>query len=76
MKPMQIFFRCVYGNQLAYPANQIAVRFARLLGAKTFTEGQLRQIKDLGIEVESRPDPMIDNLQFNDARFAPHITEG
>ena len=43
--------RSVYGNELVYPADDTAVMFASLVGAKTFNARQLGQIRALGYTV-------------------------
>lgn len=43
--------RNVYGNDLVYPADDMAARFAALIGAKTFNRSQLGQIKALGYAI-------------------------
>ena len=43
--------RSVYGNELVYPADDQAVLFASLVGAKTFNAKQLGQIRALGYAV-------------------------
>lgn len=42
----------VYGQDLIYPADDNAQRFAQLTGKKTFTKYDLRLIKELGYEVK------------------------
>ena len=41
----------VYGQDLIYPADDNAQRFAQLTGKKTFTKYDLRLIRELGYEV-------------------------
>jgi hypothetical protein len=43
--------RNVYGNDLVYPADDAALTFARLTGAKTFNAHQVRCIRALGYAV-------------------------
>lgn len=43
--------RCVYGNDLVYPADDTAALFARLLKVKSFNAFQLQTIKALGYAV-------------------------
>jgi hypothetical protein len=43
--------RSVYGNDLVYPADDAALLFARLVGAKTFNAAQLGTIRALGYAV-------------------------
>lgn len=42
----------IYGQDLIYPADDNAQRFAQLTGKKTFTKYDLRLIKELGYEVK------------------------
>jgi hypothetical protein len=41
-----------YGNDRFWPLNPVAVRLLRLCRAATFTDWQLRELKELGFEVE------------------------
>lgn len=41
-----------YGKNFFYPHNEIALQFCKLLGSKTLTQGQLKLIKTMGIEIE------------------------
>lgn len=42
----------IYGNDLTYPACETGVKFAELLGVKTFNATQLKQIAGLGYELK------------------------
>lgn len=42
----------IYGNDLIYPVDENAQRFAQLTGKKTFSKWDLRLIRELGYEVE------------------------
>jgi hypothetical protein len=44
--------KSVYGNTLIYPNNDVAVKFALLLGKKTFAPFDLKIIESLGYEIE------------------------
>lgn len=44
--------RNVYGNEMIYPANYAAERFAAIAGKKTFSGQDLANIKALGFTVE------------------------
>jgi hypothetical protein len=44
--------RNVYGNEMIYPANETASKFAQLTGKKTFSLADLRTIRELGYTVE------------------------
>lgn len=48
-----VLLREVYGEQKAYPNCEMAHKFAKLLGTKTLTRDALRQIKDMGYEIEA-----------------------
>ena len=49
---VEVMKKSVYGNELYYPSNDAAKKFARLIGNKTFSIPQLRQIKEMGVEVK------------------------
>lgn len=51
------FIRKVYGVSKIYPANDVAHKFADLLGVKTFNVLQIEDIKGLGFRAEQVPDP-------------------
>ena len=51
------YVRSVYGNQMRYPANETAQRFASLLGVKTLSTKQLAEIGALGFAVRMVFDP-------------------
>lgn len=57
MSAFKFFYRVVYGNQLAYPANDVAKRFAALMNVRTFGSDQIRQIGELGFSVQNVRDP-------------------
>lgn len=42
----------VYGRELVYPSCHISEKFARLLGVKSFSDNQLKDILGLGYLVE------------------------
>ena len=42
----------VYGNEMTYPANELANKFADLLKVKTFNISQLNKLADLGYELK------------------------
>jgi hypothetical protein len=48
MKLAEFKEKSVYGNVLIYPNNDVATKFAVLLGKKTFNYSDLVQIADLG----------------------------
>lgn len=41
----------VYGNELLYPADETAYKFAKLLSVKTLTQWHINAIKALGYEI-------------------------
>lgn len=49
---VQVEVRNVYGNELIYPANFEAERFAAIAGTKTLSSTDLMNIKALGFVVE------------------------
>lgn len=48
---IEVEVRNVYGNKLVYPANDLAHKFAKLLGVKTFNRTQVLDMKALGYVV-------------------------
>ncbi len=48
---VEIKEKSVYGNVLLYPNNDVATKFARLLGKKTFSYGDLDNIASLGFTI-------------------------
>lgn len=61
MCTLRFYWRPVYGNNLAYPANKPAEIIAGLMGAKTFTPRQVGEVMalatELGFKVEAVTDP-------------------
>ncbi len=51
-KKLIIKFKDVYGRELAYPENEVANLFCKLMDAKAFTRKQLEMIHQLGFEIE------------------------
>jgi hypothetical protein len=49
---LKLRLKNVYGNELIYPANQVAETFAALIGKKTFDKRDLENIKKLGFTLE------------------------
>jgi len=47
-----IKIRHVYGNRMIYPVNDLALSFSRLIGKKTFNEGEINIIQDIGFKVQ------------------------
>jgi len=52
---VQIQVRNVYGNDLIYPINEAAKRFAAIAGKKTLASNDLANIRLLGFTVEQVP---------------------
>ncbi len=50
-KVVEVELRNVYGNNLMYPVNETAHKFARLIGAKTFNRHHVNMMRDLGYVV-------------------------
>ena len=59
MKSVKVYTKQVWGKTLIYPANELAKRFLHLINPsrKTFTEGELIQIVELGHEVDQVANP-------------------
>ena len=59
MESVKVYTKQVWGKTLIYPANESAKRFLRLINPsrKTFTEGELIQIEELGHEVDQVANP-------------------
>lgn len=51
MSTLLITVKNVYGNELIYPANETAEKFAQLLKKKTFDTSDLKKIQDLGFTI-------------------------
>lgn len=49
--PVTFEIRSVYGNLVAYPANELAQGFAAIAGTKTLTRATLLQILKMGFEL-------------------------
>jgi hypothetical protein len=58
-KHLIITAKIVYGKVLLYPSNELAEKFATLVGRKTFLEGHLLTITDLGYSVERRQENLL-----------------
>jgi hypothetical protein len=48
---LTIRIKCVYGNDMVYPVNETAQKFANLVGKKTFSRTDLAIIGNLGYKV-------------------------
>ena len=51
-KMVQIRVTCQYNNELFYPVNETALKFAKLVNKKTLPYSDLQLIKSLGFEIE------------------------
>ncbi len=51
MKIAVFKMKSVYGKDLIYPINELAMKFAKLIGKKTLLPNELEQISELGFEV-------------------------
>lgn len=51
-KTIYVKTKNVYGRELVYPSCHLAEKFARLLGVKSFSDNQLRDILELGYLIE------------------------
>jgi|688.fasta_scaffold93322_6 hypothetical protein len=49
-----VLIKNVFGEDKAYPHCDMANKFAKLLGTKTLTKDALKQIKDMGYEIEAK----------------------
>ena len=49
-----VLIKSIYGEDKAYPHCDMAHKFAKLLGTKTLTRDALKQIKDMGYEIEAK----------------------
>ena len=49
---LKVRIKTVYGNDLIYPVNEVAMIFASLVGKKTFDLGDIENIKKLGFTLE------------------------
>lgn len=59
---IQIMIKTVYGVDKFYPADELAYKFANLIGAKTFNINQLKIIKSMGYEIEEVQLPKLGKL--------------
>ena len=59
MESVKVYTKQVWGKTLIYPANELAKRFLHLINPtrKTFSEGELIQIVELGHEVDQVANP-------------------
>jgi len=53
MPVIQVNLKSVYGNVMAYPANEAAQIFADIAGSKTLSQEALRKIMALGYQVKA-----------------------
>lgn len=52
MTTIKVSIKNVYGNELIYPANDVANRLTDLMGKKTFSRSDLRKLQLLNFDVE------------------------
>lgn len=50
--------RCVYGNEMYYPACDTSSQFCLLLGTKTLTKDKLKIIKDMGLTISLKTEEL------------------
>ena len=50
---LKIKIRSVYGRNMAYPANDVAHKFAKIFGTKTSPRETLAALKDIGYVIEA-----------------------
>lgn len=55
MRTLYITIKQVYGKDTVYPACDDSQVFASMLGRKTLTEADMRQIRTLGYQFEIKP---------------------
>ena len=48
---LTVKIKSVYGNDLIYPVNETSIKFANLLGKKTFSKVDLAIIGNLGYKI-------------------------
>jgi len=53
MKTIQVTIKSVYGNDLVYPVCDTAKKLVELAGRKTFTDWDIKLIKELGYKFET-----------------------
>ena len=52
---IKVQIKSVFGREVIYPACETAEGFCKLIGQKSLTDDQVRQIKALGYEVRVEP---------------------
>lgn len=52
---IQVMIKSVYGEELVYPADENAKRFAEMVQRKTLPPRVLKLIRELGYEIETVP---------------------
>lgn len=58
MPTLTVTIKHVYGNRTVYPACDVSRKLAKLIGAKTFTDRVIAQLKDLGYGFAVQPDAL------------------
>ena len=54
---IRVTIKHVYGVEKVYPANDLALKLANLLGTKTLTHSALMALKDIGFVIEIAQTP-------------------
>jgi hypothetical protein len=52
MNIVEVQIKSVYGNELVYPVNENACKFAQLIGKKTLSMRDIAYIKGLGFTIK------------------------
>lgn len=52
---IMIEVRNVYGNETIYPACEVSTKFAHMLGQKTLTRKNLKDIAAIGFDIQTKP---------------------
>lgn len=73
---IEIFIRNVYGNQLIYPACNQAKTLAAFASCRSFSNGQIQQLRSIGITVTQVPDPRASLDDTQPVRSLPEVPRG
>lgn len=49
---IEVTIRSVYGQELVYPMNELAKQMVGFMGKKTFSELDIKRMKEMGFEIE------------------------
>lgn len=52
---LRVMMKNIYGRELIYPANDVAIAMAGIAGTKTLSTNQLKILKELGYHIEWVP---------------------